>query len=537
MFVYLGLQRRKSIGLPIMASRMSIPDLFRTTVSSWADTAAIRFADRTVSFAEVDAASDRVASGLAALGIGQGDRVALYCINSAEFAICYLGIVKAGGVVLPVNLLYSPSEVSYVLADAGARILIYHPAMAEKVAAVRASDVALDRVVAIGQKASADEMTLDELTAAGGKVPEPAFEVDEDLAAILYTSGTTGRPKGAMLTHRNLVSNTRSVARALELRPGEDCLLVVLPMFHSFAATVGMLTPLLHGLSFAPVPKFEPALVSQTIVAAGATVFLGVPSMYNVLLKLPDEDVAQWRTVRYGVSGGAAMPVEVMHRFEDRFGIPIHEGDGPTECGPVTCVNPLSGPRKPASVGLPIPDVEIEIFDDDGRILPQGEMGEICVRGPNVMKGYWNLPEATAETFFGDWVRTGDVGYKDADGYLFMVDRKKDMVIVNGMNVYPRMVEEVLYQHPAIVEAAVVGEPNATHGEIPVAHVVLAGNAELSSGDLRAWCRERLGQHEVPRKVFFRDALPKNAAGKILKRELRNAGEVERGVDSRTSGA
>jgi long-chain acyl-CoA synthetase len=338
-----------------------------------------------------------------------------------------------------------------------------------------------------------------------------------------------------MLTHRNLVSNTESVVQALRLRPREDCLLVVLPMFHSFAATVGMLTPLLHGMRFAPVPKFDPALVTETIGATQATVFLGVPSMYNVLLKLSDHLLDAWKTIRYGVSGGAAMPVEVMRRFETRFGVPILEGDGPTECSPVTCVNPVDGVRKPSSVGLPVPDVEIEIFDDEGSQLPRGDVGEICVRGPNVMKGYWNLPDATAETFFGEWVRTGDVGYRDEDGYVFMIDRKKDMVIVNGMNVYPRMVEEVLYTHPAIVEAAVVGEPHETHGEIPVAYVVSAEAADLSSGELRAWCRERLGSHEVPRKVIFRDALPKNAAGKILKRELRRTGELDRGIDSRTS--
>jgi len=515
-----------------MTQNATIPDLFRATVAAHPDATAIAFADRSVTFAEIDGLSDRVAAGLAAQGVAKGDRVALYCINSTEFAICYLGIVKAGAVVLPVNLLYSPREVAFVLEDAGARVLIYHPAMAEKVEAVRSSDTGLERFVVIGDSTNDSDLSLDALMASGGEAPRPAIDPAADLAAVLYTSGTTGKPKGAMLTHRNLVSNTRSVASALRLSPGQDCLLVVLPMFHSFAATVGMLTPLLHGLRFAPVPKFDPTLVTQTIAAVGATVFLGVPSMYNVFLKLPDEAVAQWATVRYGVSGGAAMPVEVMRRFEKRFGIPIHEGDGPTECGPVTCVNPMEGGRKPASVGLPIPDVEIEIFDDDGNQLAQGEMGEICVRGPNVMKGYWNLPEATAETFFDDWVRTGDVGYKDADGYIFMVDRKKDMVIVNGMNVYPRMVEEVLYQHPAIAEAAVVGEPHETHGEIPVAHVVPAEGAELATAEVRSWCRERVGQHEVPRKVIFRESLPKNAAGKILKRELRITGEVERGVVS-----
>jgi long-chain acyl-CoA synthetase len=298
-----------------------------------------------------------------------------------------------------------------------------------------------------------------------------------------------------------------------------------------------MLMPLLNGLSFVPVPRFDPALVSEAIEATHATVFLGVPSLYNLLLRLPDAQQRQWSSVRFGVSGGAAMPVEAMRRFEERFGFPILEGDGPTECSPVTCVNPLEGIRKPASVGPAIPQVEIAIFDDAGARLEAGAIGEVCVRGPNVMQGYWGLPEATAEAFFGEWLRTGDLGYVDEDGYVFLVDRKKDMIIVNGMNVYPRMIEEVLYRLPGVGEAAVVGEPHESHGEIPVAYVVRAAGAALDAPAVRAWCRDHLGRHEVPRRVFFVEGLPKNAAGKILKRELRLGGELERGVDSRQRGA
>jgi len=513
----------------------SIPAALRQAVARHGEQPAILFPDRSVTLAEVDAASDRVAAALAAAGIGPGERVALYCLNGAEFVYAYLGIQKAGAVVVPVNLLYSPGEVSYVLQDAEVAGLLYHAAVGEAVRAVAPAATSLRLVAAIGgEPVLPDHVRLaDWLADPAGVVPAPALDSATDLAAILYTSGTTGHPKGAMLSHGNLVANTRSVARALELQPGRDRLLVVLPMFHSFAATVGLLTPLLHGLALAPVAKFEPGAVSEVIGAVGATVFLGVPSMYNVLLRLPDAQAALWRSVRFGVSGGAAMPVALMRRFEERFGFPVLEGDGPTECSPVTCVNPLHGERKPASVGLPIPDVEMAIFDDDGGRLATGGIGEICVRGPNVMQGYWHLPEATAETFFGDWLRTGDLGYIDADGYVFMVDRKKDMVIVNGMNVYPRMVEEALFRHPDIAEAAVVGEPHPSHGEIVVAHVVAREGASLDSAALRAWCRERLGRHEVPRKVVLRDALPKNATGKVLKRELRKEGELERGIDSR----
>jgi len=305
-----------------------------------------------------------------------------------------------------------------------------------------------------------------------------------------------------------------------------------LPMFHAFAATASMLTPLLNGCTIVPVPRFEPARVADMIQSVSVTVFMAVPSMFTVLLNLPDEDTAKFRSLKCCVSGGAAMPVEIMKQFEQKFGLPIYEGDGPTECSPVTCVNPVGGTRKPGSVGLPLPRVEMKILDDRGHELPQGEVGEICVRGPNVMKGYWNRPDETRDAFFGEWFRTGDLGMKDEDGYFFIVDRIKDMIIVNGMNVYPRVIEEVLYTFPSIHEAAVIGEPHKLHGEIPVAYVALKAGASATAKDIHAFCRENIGRHKVPRKVFFLPELPKNAAGKILKRALRKDGEIERGVIS-----
>lgn len=514
----------------------SIPEMMRATAQRYPQHPAILFPDHQVSFSEVNERSDRLAAGLADQGVEKGDRIALYCINSTEFAVAYAGIVKAGAVVVPVNLLLNPREITYILQDAGVSGLIYHPLLSQAVSAFRGDLPTLRFAVNIGGADSATgDPGFDTLCQSTANVPAPAFNSHEDLAAILYTSGTTGHPKGAMLTHANLVSNTCSVMAALQLRPAGDRLLVVLPMFHSFAATVGTLTPLLHGVSLAPLPKFDPVTVSEVIEAVDATVFLGVPSMYNLLLRLPDEQVRRWRSIRFCVSGGAAMPEAIMRQFEERFGVPVCEGDGPTECSPVTCVNPVDGLRKPASVGVPIPDVEMEIYDDDGKLLGVDSIGEICVKGPNVMKGYWNLPEATAESFFGEWLRTGDLGYKDSDGYVYIVDRKKDMIIVNGMNVYPRMVEELLYTHPAILEAAVVGEPSQLHGEIPVAHVVVKEGELLTAADIRTFCRDNLGRHEVPRKVELQSALPKNAAGKILKRELRKSGELERGIDSRTA--
>ena len=515
--------------------RISIPERFRQAAAEFSDHTLVYTPEHAHTFAEIDEKSDRVAAALHRQGVLKGDRIGLYCINGPDFVIAYLGIQKAGAAVVPVNLLISADEIAYILNEAGVKGVIYHQAMADKVAGFREQLAQTTCWVCMGDKPLADTDTLfADWLALEDEAPYQDFDAANDIAVILYTSGTTGAPKGAMLTHRNLLSNTYSVVSALSLRPREDRLLVVLPMFHAFAATVGVLTPALHGMTIVSVPRFDPVLVSDMIEKGGANVFLGVPSMYNLILRLPDEQAAKWRAVRFGVAGGAAMPVEIMRRFEERYGFPILEGDGPTECSPVTSVNPASGVRKPASVGLPVANVEIAIFDDAGKTLAANETGEICVRGPNVMKGYWNLPEPTAESFFGEWFRTGDLGYIDEDGYVFMVDRKKDMIIVNGMNVYPRQLEEVLYQLPAIAEAAVVGEPHPSHGEIVVVHVVAKEGLSLSTAEVKAFCRERLGQHQQPRKVVIHDSLPKNATGKILKRELRKHGEIERGVDSRS---
>lgn len=518
---------------------LSIPEQFRKTAELYGDSTVIHLPDHEVSFSQLDQDSDYLAAALLENGINQGDRVGLYCINCEQFVVSYLGILKAGAVVVPVNLLIKPEEIRYILEDAEVVALVYHELMKENVDACRQGLTFTKRFICIGHNESLQselseqhDLNLAQLISEKRELRGVSLDADY-IAAILYTSGTTGRPKGAVLSHGNLASNTFSVLQALDLRPQKERLLVVLPLFHSFAATVGMLTPLLHGLSLIPVPRFDPTLVSDAIAAHQATVFLGVPSMYGVILRLADDRLDQWKTIRFGVSGGSAMPMELMHQFEHRFHFPVIEGDGPTECSPVTCVNPLNGVRKAGSVGLPVPNVRIKIFDDAGNQVATNEIGEICVSGPNVMQGYWGLPRETRESFFQDWFRTGDLGYLDQDGYIFMVDRKKDMIIVNGMNVYPRMVEDVLERHPNIQEVAVVGEPHATHGETVVAHIVLSDPNELSETDIKAWSREHLGQHQRPRKIVIHSTLPRNATGKVLKRELRKTGEIERGIDSR----
>jgi long-chain acyl-CoA synthetase len=509
-----------------------LPVLLRSAAQAFPGHPAVVEGNRVTDFATFDEISDRVGAYLAAQGIRHGERVGLYCPNSEAFALAYFGILKAGGTVVPMNLLMSATELGFVLRDAGVRGLVYHEAFSEAVSAIAAELPGGLAYLCIGRSAPGVlGHRWQQAIEFDGPRPSPPIDTAQDLAAVLYTSGTTGRPKGAMLTHRNLAANTWSVRQGLQWRPGEDVVLLVLPMFHAFAATVGLLTPLFAGCALAPLDRFDPQGVVDAIQAHRATLFLGVPSMYSLMLRLPESASAQLASLRFCVSGGAALPVSVMEKFEARFGKVIYEGDGPTECGPVTCVNPIGGLRKPGSVGLPLALVEMRVLDAQGEERPDGEPGEICVRGPNVMKGYWGQPEETRAAFFGEWFRTGDVGYRDAEGYFYLVDRLKDMLIVNGMNVYPRVVEEALHRIPAVLEAAVVGEPHALHGEIPVAYVVLRDGHTASEGEIREFCREQLGRHELPRRVHFVAGLPKNAAGKVVKRALRRTGELERGVD------
>ncbi|MCU0857980.1 MAG: long-chain fatty acid--CoA ligase [Pontiellaceae bacterium] len=515
----------------------TLPDHFREAAAEFSARPAIIDPHLPLSYAGLDQLSDRIASGLLANGIKAGDHVGLYGLNSSTFIAIYIGIQKAGATVVPINLLLNPEEVAYILADAEVKALFYFDSFAPAVSAIRAGLPHIRCFIRTGQNQAGQtdlpeqtDLHFSELLNAN---PETlSSEIDpEGVAVLLYTSGTTGHPKGAMLTHRNLVSDALLTTQVLKPQQINERFLVVLPMFHAFAAMAGVIIPLLNGCSIIPVQKFEPSLIADLIEKTGATIFLGVPGMYSLLLRLPERHTTQLKNLRFCISGGAALPIEVMHQFEKRFGVLIYEGDGPTECSPVTCVNPIDGLRKPQSVGPAIPGIEMKILDEHGKEKPHGEIGEICVRGPTVMKGYWKHPDETANSFFGEWFRTGDLGTEDDDHYFYIIDRIKDMVIVNGMNVYPRMIEEVLYRHKAVREAAVIGHPSPLHGEIPVACIALKETVQCSENDIRAFCRQHLGRHEVPKKIIFLPELPKNAAGKIIKRELRKRGEIERGVD------
>ena len=413
---------------------------------------------------------------------------------------------------MPMNVLLKRREVAYYLENSGAKLLL-------------AFDEVREEAEAGAAEAGAETMVLPP----GGLPewlrpyePEPAVAdtEPEDTAVILYTSGTTGKPKGAELTHANLDGNADVVARTMITVSQGDVVLGALPLFHSFGQTAAMNASLRSGACLALLPRFDPERALETMRALDVTVFLGVPTMYTAMLNLPGRDRFELPSLRTCISGGQSLPVEVLHGFEEAFGCKILEGYGLSETSPVACQNQPDRERKPGSIGLPIEGTDMKIVDDFGAQLPDGEVGEILIRGPNVMKGYWQRPEATEEAIRDGWLHTGDLGRRDSDGYYYVVDRKKEMIIRGGYNVYPREVEEVLYEHPDVAEAAVIGFPDPTHGEEIGAAVVLKGGAKAGVEDLQAHVKGQLAAYKYPRLIWFVEELPKGPTGKILKREI-----------------
>jgi len=458
---------------------------------------------------------DQIASEAACLAsqlltehrIKAGERVALWLKNCPEFVSVVYGVLQAGGVVVPINNFLKPDEVSYILKDAGARVLITESGMIEGVSRLKAilPDLASVQIESLRN-------------ASDGIKAEPVLRAREDLAVIVYTSGTTGKPKGAMLSHGNLMHNVESCRKVLQA-VSFDRFVILLPMFHTFMLSVGILLPISVGGSLVLVKSLHPAKnLIQEIIEHEATILPAIPQLFRTLANasLPPNI-----PLRLCISGAAPLPVEVLKEFNAKFPIPLMEGYGLSEASPVVAMNPIQGPWKAGSIGLPIPDVEVTIQDDEGRILPTGEVGELCVRGGNVMLGYWNQPEETAKVLRNGWLLTGDIGYKDSDAYIYITDRKKDMLLVNGINVYPREVEEIIYQFPGIKEAAVVSRPDPRKGEQPVAFVAANDNVKLEERALVGFLREKLADYKVPRQVFVLPHLPRNATGKILKTTLR----------------
>ena len=476
------------------------------------DRPAIRAGGDVMSYRDLDEASARAASWLLGRGITAGDRVCLMLPNTPEFAELYYGILRVGAIVVPMNPLLKSREVAYYLADSQATLALAWHGIADQAAE--------------GARRAGTDLVIIEPGELAGTLAEcaPVAAIAErgpsDTAVILYTSGTTGQPKGAELTHDNLLRNVEVTSSTLlNLRP-EDVILGALPLFHSFGQVVGMGCAIASGACLTLLARFDPARALEIVKRDQVSILPGVPTMYAAILHSAGGSAGDVASLRLCVSGGAAMPVELLRAFEKEFGCMILEGYGLSETSPVASFNHPDRPRKPGTIGQPISGVAMRVQDDAGAPLPAYEVGEIAVRGHNVMKGYWRRPEDTAEVLSQGWFRTGDLGMMDSDGYFSIVDRKKDMIIRGGLNVYPREVEEVLYEHPAVAEAAVVGVPDEMFGEEVAAAVTLKPGASADPDELREYVKGQLASYKYPRHVWIVAELPHGDTGKILKREI-----------------
>lgn len=493
---------------------------------------AYHFQGQDVSYEILEQSISRFAQGLTDIGIAKGDNVALLLGNTPHFIISLYAVMRIGATAVPINPTYTKDEISYILKNGDVKAIVALDALLPfiEVAATAFPDMkafiicettaeAADKVAKLSpvvqHKTTLFQQVIAQASGAASIVPVD----DDDTAVILYTSGTTGHPKGAMLTHKNLYSNARDIGRYLNICE-TDRVVATLPMFHVFALTVVVNAPLMNGAAVLIAPRFSPAEIFELVKSQQATVFAGVPTMYNFLYQFQDGDPQDFATVRLAISGGSSLPVALLHSFEQRFNVRVSEGYGLSEASPVTCFNPLDRERKAGSIGTTIFSVENKVVDEFGEEVPVGEVGELIVRGPNVMKGYYKMPEETAQAIRGGWLYTGDLARMDDEGYFYIVDRKKDLIIVGGYNVYPREVEEVLYTHPNVVEAAVVGFPDQNFGEAVHAFVVLK-EPTTSIEDMQTFCAEHLVKYKVPTTIEFIEELPKNSTGKILRRSFK----------------
>ncbi|HET8977877.1 MAG TPA: long-chain fatty acid--CoA ligase [Solirubrobacteraceae bacterium] len=490
---------------------MNLASILTDSARQDPDHVAIKLDDIELSYAALDGASAHLAGLLRAHGFSAGDRVGIMLPNVPYFPVCYYGVLRAGGIVVPMNVLLKRREVAFYLRDSGARLLFAWHGFAQDAEGGAEDAHAQCLLVTPGE--------FEQQVGSAERDTSVADTADDDTAVILYTSGTTGTPKGAELTHANLARNAEG-SRNLFGLGSEAVTLGALPLFHSFGQTCGMNATLGGGGTLTLIPRFDPGKALEIIQRDRVNIFQGVPTMYGAMLHLPEREKFDTSTLQLCASGGSAMPVELLRGFEAAFHCKVLEGYGLSESSPVASFNHADRERKPGSIGTPIAGVEMKVVDEAGDEVAQGEVGEIVIRGYNVMKGYWNRPDATAETIRDGWLHTGDMGRVDEDGYFFIVDRKKDMIIRGGYNVYPREIEEVLYEHPAVREAAVVGVPHDEYGEEVGAAVALKDGASATPEELRDFVKDQVAAYKYPRQVWIVDDLPKGPTGKILKREI-----------------
>ncbi len=468
--------------------------------------------DLTLTYGDVNAAAAQMGSWFVEHGVTPGDRIALMLPNVPSFPVIYYGALRAGAVVVPMNPLFKRREIEHYLRDSGATLIF---ALAGDEVAAAAAGVGAE-LVPVGEEG------VTELLDGVDVGDEMVARSDGDTAVILYTSGTTGRPKGAQLTHHNLDSNQDSTAQTLLHLNEHDVVMGCLPLFHVFGMTCGMNSAFACGAALTLIPRFNPAKALEVIERDKVTVFEGVPTMYGAMLTAAGraEGLPDLSSLRTAVSGGSSMPVEVLRKFEQAFDCVILEGYGLSETSPVASFNHPDAERKPGSIGTPIRGVEMMLVGADGNEVTGDEIGEIAIRGENIMAGYWGNDEATAEAIVDGWFHSGDLARRDDDGYYEIVDRKKDMILRGGLNIYPREIEEILYEHPAVAEAAVVGIPHDEFGEEVVAYVVVADGETVTEAEVRDHVKGQVASYKYPRRVHLIDELPKGGTGKILKREL-----------------
>jgi long-chain acyl-CoA synthetase len=507
----------------------TLPQVLQDSTQQYPDHIALSFYHKKITYRELSMLVGAFASAIQQQGISKGDRVAIMLPNCPQYVISYYGALTAGGVVTQLNPMLVERELQHILKDSGAETIVIYDALYPRLKAIQA-ETNIKNVIVVSlqptEQSFAPDQVFDEFLRTGnGKVSYVKIDPAEDVAVLQYTGGTTGRSKGAMLTHRNLVAN---IVQCIEFFKddytfGQESYLTVIPLFHVFGMTACMNFAIYSGSNSIMLPRFDLEEVLNTIKAEKPTVFPGVPTMYVAITNHPDAEKYGIDSIRLCNSGSAPMPVELLREFEGKTGARILEGYGLTEASPVTHCNPMFAKRKPGTVGIGYPSTEYKVVDlaEGTNEVSPGELGELIIRGPQIMKGYWNMPEETANTLRDGWLFTGDIARMDDEGYVSIVDRKKDMIIAGGFNIYPRDIEEVLYEHPSVQEAVVVGVPDEYRGETVKAVVVLKAGKEADEEEIIQYCKENMSAYKVPRFVEFRTELPKTNVGKILRRVIK----------------
>ncbi|MFC4800235.1 long-chain fatty acid--CoA ligase [Neobacillus sp. GCM10023253] len=519
----------ESIAKTIEIPNIPLGQILKETTEKFPEHNALSFYGKKISYKELSSLAFAFTSAIQQNQVQKGDRVAIMLPNCPQYVVAYYGILNAGGIITQVNPMSVERELIHILNDSGAETMVVLDALYPRVKSVQAQ-TPLKNIIVVSLQPSGQDFAPDRsfesfLKEGNGTVVPVEFEPEHDVAVLQYTGGTTGRSKGAMLTHRNILANVLQCQEFFkhEMEFGKEKCLTVIPLFHVFGMTSCMNLSIYTGAESIMLPRFDLEEVLNTIKTEQPTTFPGVPTMYVALTNHPKAEEYGLNCIRTCNSGSAPMPVELLREFEGKTGAQILEGYGLSEASPTTHCNPPFAARKTGSVGIGVPSTEYKIVDlsTGTEEVPTGELGEVIIKGPQVMKGYWNMPEETANTLKDGWLYTGDIAKVDEDGYLYIVDRKKDMIIAGGFNIYPRDIEEVLYEHPSVQEAVVIGVPDPYRGETVKAYVVLKAGKTATEDEIIQYCRENLAAYKAPRNVEFREQLPKTGVGKILRRSLR----------------